>query len=273
MTEKDHLNDSIKLPRAFIFRRLHSIVGGWLVIYLFYHLLVNSQAALFFKDEGHHFVSMVNSLENLPFLQAVELLFIGLPFFVHIVWGVIYLLQAKPNSLPSDGTKPSLYQYRKNRAYSWQRVTSWILIIAIIGHVVHMRFLRSPQEISEESYVTRVEKDPQLEHVAKKLKVQLQEGKEGEAIAYSETPGPGFFLMVRDSFKNPYMALLYSLFVIFSCYHAFNGLWTLLITWGITMTKRAQKNMQIATSILMAVTIFLGLLSIWGTYFTYVFSK
>ncbi len=37
-------------------------------------------------------------------------------------------------------------------------------------------------------------------------------------------------LVVRDTFKNPWMVIIYSIFVITACYHAFYGLWTASIT-------------------------------------------
>lgn len=244
-------------------------MGAWLVLYLFWHLLVNSQAGLFFKDEGRHFVSMVNKLEDLPFLPVVELMFIGLPFVVHIIWGILYLRQAKINSLPGDGTKPNLPQYPRNRAYSWQRITSWILIVGVLAHVIHMRFLHAPKEREEGVYTVAVTNDAKLQNVADKLKVTLEP--EGDGIlAVADNPGKAFFLMVRESFKSPTMVILYSGFVIFACYHAFNGLWTFLITWGVLLTRRSQAVIRQFTIALMWLTIMLGLFSAWGTYFTYV---
>ena len=55
------------LPSAFIWRRVHSLMGLWLVLFLMEHLLTNSQAALLLGDNGKMFVQMVNGLHNLPF--------------------------------------------------------------------------------------------------------------------------------------------------------------------------------------------------------------
>lgn len=265
--KNSNLFDRSKIPGAFIFRRLHSLTGAWLVIYLFYHLLVNSQAGLFFKDEGHHFIRMVNSLENMPFLSTVEILFIGLPLLVHGIWGVIYLRTAKMNSFPSEKIKPVLPEYRKNRAYSWQRITSWLLLVGIVLHVVHMRFVSSPEELSESHYVVKVQDTPQTEEAARIMHMRTE--KEGnKLLAYSDEPGAGFLLMVRNSFHNPYMAIAYSLLVWFAAYHACNGLWTFLISWGITMTARSQKYAKVFTTFLMLILIFFGLFAIWGTYAT-----
>lgn len=238
-------------------------MGAWLILYLFEHLLVNSQAALFFKDEGKRFISMVNRLEDLPFLPAIEILFIGLPFLVHIVWGVIYLLTAKMNSFPGDGLKPTLPHYRKNRAYSWQRITSWLLVVGVLAHVVHMRFLHAPKEVGESIYQVRVHEDARLSEVAGKLEATLvPDGREVTALV--DSPGKGFFLMVRESFKSLSLVMLYSLFVIIACYHAFNGLWTFLITWGVTLKRKTQSYLRLVALALMWVTLFLGLFSIWG---------
>ena len=48
------------LPKEFILSRLHSLTGLLIVIFLFEHLLTNSQAALLIGDDGAGFVRMVN---------------------------------------------------------------------------------------------------------------------------------------------------------------------------------------------------------------------
>jgi succinate dehydrogenase / fumarate reductase cytochrome b subunit len=47
-------------------------MGVWLVIFLFEHMIVNSQAALWIGDDGIGFVRLVNILEAIPFLPIVE---------------------------------------------------------------------------------------------------------------------------------------------------------------------------------------------------------
>lgn len=63
------------IPKAFIWRRLHSLMGLWLVLFLIEHLLTNSQAALWLGDNGRGFVNMVNAIHNLPYLEVIELTF------------------------------------------------------------------------------------------------------------------------------------------------------------------------------------------------------
>src|ERR1700719_477349 len=80
------------IPQAFIWRRAHSLTGLWLVLFLIEHLIVNSQAALFVGDNGNGFVNAVNSIKDLPYLPVIEIFLLGVPFLIHGLWGIKYLL-------------------------------------------------------------------------------------------------------------------------------------------------------------------------------------
>lgn len=255
---------STAVSREFVWRRVHSLMGLWLVVYLFEHLLVNSQAALWLGEE-HIFVRMVNSLESLPFLHAIEIIFIGVPLLVHGGWGIKRVVQAKMNAGRSSGASPSL-PYGRNRAFTWQRLTSWILLFGILGHVVQMRFVQMPKEVvvgNETQYVVKLRADRQLEALASRLSVTLKT--EGEqVIASASSPGKAILLMVRETFKNPWMCGLYTVFVFAAAFHAFNGVWTSLITWGVLLSYRSQKRfvpLCLAGAVLL---LFFGLAAIWG---------
>ncbi len=304
------------IPNAFIWRRAHSLTGLWLVLFLIEHLLTNSQAALFIGDDGSGFVSAVNFIKGLPYLPFIEIFLLGVPFLIHGLWGIRYLMTAEYNSFPTDGSSPSLPQYSRNQAYTWQRITSWILLFGILAHVIHMRFIEYPtsaQRGTEHQYMVRVEADNGLYTLSKRLgfeiydqqqikdmsqkilsKTEIEEGNntpeelialqqqrenrawlaamekwtldDNQYIAVAPSFGVAELLTVRDTFKSPTMILLYSGLVIATCFHAFNGLWTFLITWGITLTSRAQQLMRILAVILMVLISFLGLAAIWGTY-------
>jgi succinate dehydrogenase / fumarate reductase cytochrome b subunit len=260
-----------KIPKPFIMRRLHSILGLWLVVFLFEHLLINSQAALYFFDEGTSFIRMVNQLEELPYLPLIEIVFLGLPFLIHGVWGALYLRTAKMNAHQTDGSSPSLHQYKRNRAYSWQRITAWILVPLIFLHVLQMRFLDRPEAIvkaQETWFKLQVQEDAGLRSVVGRLKGEIVDIDAGVAQVVLPDAGSAIFLMVRETFKSPIMVILYSIFVIVACYHAFNGLWTFMITWGITLTRRSQRRMRTITNVLMTITTILGLMAAWGVYWT-----
>lgn len=292
------------IPRAFILQRAHSLTGLWLVIFLIEHLLTNSQAALW-MGEGSGFVRAVNSIKNLPYLPVIEIFLLGVPFLFHALWGIHTLFSAKYNSFSTNGTAPSLPQYRRNQAYTWQRLTSWILLVGITAHVVQMRFIEYPSSVELKNgqtfYVNRVsvdeglnslaerfefllfdkEKILELKGVASKKRAESQESTEDEAwiaaidqwpihdhqlVAISPSFGVAELLLVRETFKSPSMIFLYSGLVLAACFHAFNGFWTFMISWGVTLTERSQQLMRIMATVLMVAVAFLGLAAIWGSY-------
>lgn len=282
-----------KLPRAFIWRRLHSLMGLWLVLFLMEHLLVNSQAALLLGESGKGFVHAVNAIHNFPYLQAIEITLLGVPIFIHLVWGIKYLLTARSNSSKTDGSTPSLPEYGRNHAYTWQRITSWILVIMLTGHIVKFRFLEYPDSLEQgitASYFVKLQVDDGLQSVAGRLKADLYDQKAveeeikrsgdkawieklqknapraGQVVAVTDNFGTASLLVVRDTFKSPIYVGLYTIFVLAACFHAFNGLWTFLITWGVVLRMSAQRaTVKMAIALMLLVT-FLGLAAVWGTY-------
>ena len=301
-----------KVPRAFFWRRMHSLTGLWLVIFLIEHLLTNSQAALFFGDDGAGFVRAVNMIKNLPYLPVIEITLLGVPIFIHMIWGIEYLRTGLSNSSRSDETTPSLPQYPRNKAYTWQRITSWVLVLTLIGHIVHMRFIEYPNSADKDGhhyYMVKLSLDQGLYTLADRLGVQLYDQNkievekkllqeieitngiqkllmeqkkeqqkewiealesrsfdEGQVIAIASDFGTAELLMVRESFKMPVMIVLYTIFVLAAVYHGFNGLWTFMITWGVTLTQASQRLMRRISILLIVLIGFLGLAAIWGTY-------
>jgi len=90
--------------------------------------------------------------------------------------------------------------------------------------------------------------------------------KEGEVIAVTPSFGMAELLLVRDTFKIPLMIALYTIFVLTACYHGFNGLWTFMVKWGITLSEKSQSNMRKVSVALMILVAFWGLSAIWVTY-------
>ncbi len=299
----------------FIWRRVHSLMGLWLVLYLTIHLITNSQAALWFGDDGSGFVRLVTSLERLPYLQVIETVLIGIPFLIHGVWGVKRALESRNNA-------PAM-NYERNWAFTLQRWSSWILLIGVTLHVVQMRFLDAPKKTRSpvgEQFLTKLSFDEGLYTLSDRLKANIytkedieklkkqvteveimprlgsemynakedkvraleqksQEQNEwiealasyhlkpNEVITAANRPGTAFLLMVRDTFKSPLMGVLYTIFLLAAAFHAFNGFWTFLITWGIILSYRSQKAMIPVSVIGILVLAFLGLAAIWCSYF------
>lgn len=300
-----------KIPQAFIWRRLHSLTGVWLAFYLIIHLFTNSQAALWFGSDGTGFIHAVNGIHELPYLFLIELSILGVPILIHLLWGIQSLRTSNYNSFGETGNTPYLSEYPRNRAYTWQRITSYVLMIGIIAHVVQMRIIDYPlstQVGSQHLYTVRITSDEglytlaprlgatiynqkQIEAIKQKIEeekniasqdstaTQLQKQQKNwleilekrplganEVIAEANNFGTVELLMVRDTFKMPLMIALYTLLVLTACFHAFNGLWTAMITWGITLTPRSQSLMRKVTNGLMFIVAGCGLSAIWLTY-------
>lgn len=318
-------------PREFVWRRIHSLMGFWLVLFLMEHLLTNAQVALYMDNST--FIQMVNALHDLPYLHTVEVLFLAIPILFHGVLGVKYALSGKMNARKTSGTTPSLGQYGRNRAYSLQRISSWILLFGIIFHVIQFRFFLYPKEVIQEgqtSFLVKIKMDQSMYTIASRLGITLYDKQKihqesllfqeredeialveaanslkqdksssfdpqkelimqsaakyemkkkwisdllsydlssNEVIAESRNFGTATLLVVRNVFKDPLYIGLYLIFVLAACFHAFNGLWTFLLTWGLIIRKSAQASMLKISLTLMGIISLLGLSSIFGTLF------
>ena len=324
-----------RLSRPFAMRRVHSLFGLWIVLFLIEHMVTNSQAALLIGENGEGFIRAVNFLKNLPYLHAIEIILLGVPLLYHMIWGAVYLFRAKINSFPTTKNKPTLTKFGRNHAYSWQRITSWVLLVGIIAHVGYMRFYMYPAEVdtgNDSAFFVRISMDPGLYTVSDRLGVKLynqqainevknhikshdQELKTlssefeklqespspyvyqktidglmnryqnledqkayltglekrkisgNEVIAEANNFGTATLLIVRDSFKSVFKSILYTIFVLSAVFHAFNGLWTFIMTWGVILKMRTQSRAVNWCITIMVIVGFLGLSSIWGTYY------
>jgi len=163
------------IPSAFIWRRVHSLMGFAIVVYLVEHLTTNALAALWIGQDGIGFIKVVNFIHSLPFLKLLEIGLIGIPLLFHAVVGIKYAISAKSNVRDKGGSSPTL-KYERNRAYSLQRLSSWVLLLGIILHVVQMRFLDVPKEVrvqSKKFFLARVTMDEGLYTLAPRLGVSL----------------------------------------------------------------------------------------------------
>lgn len=271
------------IPRYFWLRRLHSFTGLGLVIFLTFHLFTNSQTAL--GDFGASYIRSVNALSETPYLVLIEITLLGLPILIHAILGIKYLLSGRMNTFSYDGKNPYLPEYERNWAYSWQRITSWILLFGLTFHIIHMRFVERPISIQDgikKQYVVVLNNDTYLSTLSEKLEIKLFGNdteeptlkdylqhtslKENQVFALTKDFGTAELLIVRDAFKSPLLILIYTIFVLAACFHALNGLWTFMISWGVTVTEKSQKYMLHISTYLMIFVIFLGLASIFGTY-------
>jgi succinate dehydrogenase / fumarate reductase cytochrome b subunit len=256
-----------------------------LVIFIIFHLFTNAQAALWFGQDGRSYIQSVNAIQDMPFIEIAEVLLVALPLLIHALFGIRYLRTGEMNSFGYDGAHPYLPEYSRNRAYTWQRITSWILLVGITFHVAHMRFVEQPVQVGwglKPQYLIRLTPDSGLLSVSQRLDVDLLHAgdisqnwakdlarkplRAGQILALTPDYGTAELLMVRDAFKSPLIMLIYTILVLAACFHAFNGLWTFLITWGISLSNLSQRWMLYLSTLLLGVTAFLGLVTIFGTY-------
>jgi succinate dehydrogenase / fumarate reductase cytochrome b subunit len=290
--------------RSFLQRRLHSLMGLFLVLFLCEHLLTNSQAALWIGEDGKGFVQMVNFIHSLPYLPVIEWFLLGMPILIHAFLGVKYLKEAHYNSvLGSRKGDAPYFNYSMSKAYTWQRLTAWFLMVGILAHVIHLRVLRNPQEASlgsEKRYLVSISPDEGLERVADRVgatlviaqkpwqaaveaqtQFQLQQREEqlkayeqivaqlqksDRLIVASSSFGTAMLLVVRDVFKNIGVCVLYTLFVLSAVYHASHGLWSAMIAWGVTQSTASQNALRKGAQVLMGTLALLGFAAIWLSY-------
>jgi succinate dehydrogenase / fumarate reductase cytochrome b subunit len=119
----------------FLLRRLHSLTGIVFGLYVCVHLLVNATLIEGVRSDGtiSVFQLQVDKIHSLPFLSAVEWVFIYLPILYHTIYGIYIVVTGQPNV----GT----YRYGKNMAYFFQRVSAMILVLFIAFHVLAMKQL------------------------------------------------------------------------------------------------------------------------------------
>jgi succinate dehydrogenase / fumarate reductase cytochrome b subunit len=209
----------------FILRRLHSFTGiAPIGVFLVIHLITNSSIvwgklglrgekpdATWVEGGVAYFVKEVQWINaQIPHLFLLELTLWGAIAF-HAILGVIYIRTGRANV--------SSYGYADNRRYKWQRLTGYIAIFYIFYHIATLRwgwtFLIPPFDGSvkwSHSYAAST--------MAAALK--------------GSNTGWSFWGVVVSAF--------YFIGITASVFHFANGLWTAAITWGLTVSAKAQRR-------------------------------
>jgi succinate dehydrogenase/fumarate reductase cytochrome b subunit len=134
-----------------------------------------------------------------------------------------------------------------------------------------MRFVEQPQKVQVDGkyqWEAKITFDEGLVTLAPRLGVEIGAASElsQPALALAPDMGTAMLLVVRETFKSPWQSVLYSIFVLAAAFHAFNGFWTFLITWGFLLSYRSQKAMIPFSVMGIGLLSFLGLAAIWGSY-------
>jgi len=113
-----------KSKNEFYLRRIHSLLGIIPIgAFLIVHLMVNHQAT----QGAEAFNKAANFMESLPFLLAIEFLFIYLPILYHGLYGIHIAFTAKENI--------GHYSLFRNWMFALQRVSGIVTFVFVFMHL------------------------------------------------------------------------------------------------------------------------------------------
>lgn len=211
-------NESFMQRNYFLLRRLHSLTGVMPIgVFLLFHLTTNASIVWGMLDsrEGatalergvRTFQAEVDFIHSTPFLLLVEVFGLWLPIAFHSVLGVYYARTGRPNT--------GAYPYQANWRYTLQRTSGYIGVLFIFYHVATLRW----------GWTWMVPGGVEWKHnFAASTMAQILRGGEQWTAA------------------GAVVSVAYFLCVSMLVFHLANGLWTSAITWGLTISARAQKQ-------------------------------
>ena len=199
-----------------LLRRLHSLTGVVPIgVFLFPHLTTNSSIvwgevfnAKKYAEFGAGgagvatFQHEVNFIHGLPALIFIEIFDLWLPIAYHAILGVYFAQSGKSNT--------ERYGYQGNWRYVLQRASGYLGVLFLFMHISSLRWGWTYGGIMPEFLP---------DNAASSTALHLQ---------------GGIF---------PYFnAMFYLVCVLALVFHFANGLWTAAITWGLTISKKAQQR-------------------------------
>lgn len=124
----------------------------------------------------------------------------------------------------------SNYGYGRNWAFFFQRMTGLITLFFVTYHIWHFR-------------------------------VQKLLGAYETGTAMKGLPDFG---TVSTAFSNNLVALVYGIGITAAAYHLANGLYTFMITWGITIGPKSQRISNVVTNVLFVLVSAMGLTALFA---------
>jgi succinate dehydrogenase / fumarate reductase cytochrome b subunit len=212
--------------RHFLLRRLHSLTGIVFGGYLVVHLLVNASLIEGARHDGQPTVFQVQ-VDKIHSLPFLVGVEIAL-IYLPILYHTIYGLWITVTGRPNVAN----YPYGKNWFYVLQRASAVVLVAFMLFHILAMK------------------------------------GVFGGDVGRMMTFAP---LHATESTVNHFHAawwvgwVIYPIGILASCYHLANGFWTAAITWGLTISKQAQKRWGLVCSGLFVLTFACGLTALAAT--------
>ena len=187
----------------FYLARLHSLLGLVPVgAFLCFHLSINT-TMLVGPESYQTAVRAIHSLADVGLLIPLELFFIFLPLLFHGLFGLIILFRGSVNL--------GRYPYGGNLRYLLQRATGVLVFAFLFYHLWQMHWLGKP---FGGAFFVAADPDTPL-------------------VAASSA---------ADAIRSSALSItIYAVGVPAAVFHLTNGLWTALITWGITIGPRSQR--------------------------------
>ncbi len=172
---------------------------------------------------GAEFQKQVDRIHALgPMLVPVEIVGIFLPILFHALLG----LQIWFSGVSNVGT----YKYGGNVRYTFQRVTGGIAAVFMLYHLWHMHWLGAG------------------------LGGGFFEPHDHAAATAADA--------IRQTLFGVPVSILYAIGVLSTVYHLANGIWTSLITWGVTIGPSSQRASGYACAVFGIVLSIVGLSSV-----------
>jgi succinate dehydrogenase / fumarate reductase cytochrome b subunit len=232
----DTIPDSHRIH--FLLRRLHSLTGIVPIgVFLCIHLLTNSSIVWgkyltdpHVTNPAHggveEFIHDVNFIHSLPMLIFIEVFGLWLPIAFHIVLGIYYAVSGRPNV--------GAYGYSNNWRYTLQRLSGYLGVLFIFMHVASLRWGWTFGGLLPSFSV---------DAAASSTALHFQAG---------------------SSLRTFIITAFYLVSVSALVFHFANGLWTAAITWGLTISLRAQRQWGFVCAGIGVVFFFVGLAGVLG---------
>lgn len=201
MAEQQAQKQSWTDRNHFFIRRLHSLFG-LIPLGIFLFLHLSTNATILGGSEA--FQRSVNRIHSLgPLLLPVEIFGIFVPLLLHALLGLQIALSGRTNV--------HAYPYGPNVRYYLQRLTAYVAFVFIFYHIYQMHWTGKP-------------------FGGGAFETHHSDGTPAAAITAAQAI-QGFW----------WVAPFYAIGILCTVYHLANGIWTALITWGITIRPQTQR--------------------------------
>lgn len=167
----------------------------------------------------------IRSINAMPLVWAAEIFVIFLPLYFHALYGIYIAMDARNNA--------TNYSYGRNIAFVMQRVSGILTLFFVTWHIIQFRL---PKAL----------------------------GLYGEYAGGESMSGLPTFLTVQEAFNNNLVAAAYIIGIVAAAYHLCNGLYTFLITWGVTIGPKSQRVSNIITNAAFVAVSALGIITVFA---------